>query len=283
VLLLATIDPQGLPSTLGDKERQMPKSGSDALGPSVPFGLVIAFVTIAVATLVAGVVLWWPQSGQASTANSDLGLTLIGGSLALTAGGAVGFIVMRAEQQFDSAMRRDQSRRDLRLALGTATSAEGVDLSNQDLSGQWLREKRLSGANFRGARLFEADLSRAILIRADLTGADLRKSVLAGADLSSANLQRVKFSGADLSGANLSNAQLFDADFDRSTLERPEWTLSDGTRINERFEPAKLDGATLTGAWYHDGTRWPNGFDPEAAGARKVVVHAPSRRSELGL
>lgn len=58
---------------------------------------------------------------------------------------------------------------------------------------------------------------------------------LVGADLRSADLR-----GADLRGANLSDANL---------------------------EGADMSGADLYATQYNSGTKWPEGFDPEAAGA----------------
>ncbi len=69
----------------------------------------------------------------------------------------------------------------------------------------------------------------------DLRGADLSEANLRGADLSYANLH-----SADLSGANLSGAYL---------------------------PGAKLESADLRGARYSLNTTWPDGFDPQAAGA----------------
>ena len=82
----------------------------------------------------------------------------------------------------------------------------------------------------RGAILVGADLSHAELRAADLTGADLSGALLSGADLS-----HTDFVDADLSGADLSRANLV--------------------------------GAMLRLAKYNADTKWPLGFDPEAAGA----------------
>ena len=69
----------------------------------------------------------------------------------------------------------------------------------------------------------------------DLHAADLRNADLIGVDLSDAILLKTNLCGADLRGADLSGAL--------------------------------LDGARLYDALYDEATRWPEGFDPEAAGA----------------
>jgi Pentapeptide repeats (8 copies) len=115
----------------------------------------------------------------------------------------------------------------------------------------------LAHTNLRGSRAAEihligADLSGAQLQRTDLRDARLGRANCPGANLGSANL-----SGADLSGANLLGANLTEAD------------LSDANLMD-----ATLTGAMLIGTHYSRETTWPEGFDPEAAGARpwKVVV-----------
>ena len=88
----------------------------------------------------------------------------------------------------------------------------------------------LSDADLSNASLHRANLSDAVLIGANLSGTDLRGTELGGADLSGANL-----SGADLSYTDLSNATLSDTD--------------------------------LSNATYNAATKWPQDFDPAAAGA----------------
>jgi uncharacterized protein YjbI with pentapeptide repeats len=63
------------------------------------------------------------------------------------------------------------------------------------------------------------------------------------ADLTETNLNKVDLSKADLSGADLRKADL---------------------------HKANLCGANLSGAVYDKETIWPDGFDPQAAGAIPV-------------
>lgn len=75
-------------------------------------------------------------------------------------------------------------------------------------------------------------------------GADLTTASLLGANLTGARLEHANLTRASLLGANLTDARLQDAD------------LTD----------AVLEGATLSEARANSNTRWPEGFDPQAAG-----------------
>jgi len=114
----------------------------------------------------------------------------------------------------------------------------GGSLSGRDLSGRNMEFADLSGMNLRGVSLTGANLTEAHLTGTNLTDADLRE----------ANLDAAHARGADLTGANLSGASLR------------------GTHMPN----ASLENATLTGAKYNEVTRWPDNFDPVAAGAVKV-------------
>jgi hypothetical protein len=113
----------------------------------------------------------------------------------------------------------------------------------------------LEGVDLRGAYLFRADLAGANLRGADLSDADLREATLAGADLTGAALRHVLLFQADLTGARLDGADLRGAMFWRTKLLN-----TDLTRAN------------LAGAWYSRTLRWPEGFDPQAAGALREGV-----------
>jgi hypothetical protein len=120
-----------------------------------------------------------------------------------------------------------------------------ADLNEANLSKTDLRETNLVGANLHSAVLTEADLtgadlSRAELCRANLTGANLTGADLTGANLSVSSPFFAKLTGADLTGANLTGAN--------------------------------LTGANLRSTKYDDTTKWPDGFDPIAAGAKNVGI-----------
>jgi hypothetical protein len=120
----------------------------------------------------------------------------------------------------------------------------GADLSGYMLDGANFSGRDISGANLGGANLAKADLYRADLAKADLSGANL-----GGADLTRANLK-----GADLTGVNLGGADLTLANLTRADLY--------GANLTE----AKLAWADLKWAGANEGTIWPEGFDPVAAG-----------------
>jgi uncharacterized protein YjbI with pentapeptide repeats len=90
-------------------------------------------------------------------------------------------------------------------------------------------------ADLRDLDLRALNLSGAALNGVDLTGANLRGAILRGAKLNDAVLVAVDLREADLSDANLAGAD--------------------------------LDQGRLNGAIYTANTIWPDGFDPEGAGA----------------
>jgi uncharacterized protein YjbI with pentapeptide repeats len=139
----------------------------------------------------------------------------------------------------------------------------------------------LNGADLRGA-----DLSGTGLDGAELSGCDLTDADLSGAYLGSARLRFTNLQGADLSRANLVHAEVGAAlldektTFDKALLisaslsEAYPYARSELARVGkanqERAEAdwlAALQGASWTGAAYDYSTKWPTGFDPQAAGA----------------
>src|SRR3954467_8883369 len=70
------------------------------------------FVVAAAALIVGGFALWWPRRGRESIADSDLGLALFGGGLALTAGYLVARAVFVAQARLDREIRRAGERRE---------------------------------------------------------------------------------------------------------------------------------------------------------------------------
>ncbi len=152
------------------------------------------------------------------------------------------------------------------LVIGTACGKEvydgcpkkadgSLDCSNQDLSGERLRELDFSGADFTRANLKGANLKKADLSGANLSGLDLsEEDMFNGADLSGANL-----SGANLSGADLRNVNFSGANFKGADLRGADF--AGGWRPD-----AKLTGANLEGVTADTNTDWPGDFDWKAAG-----------------
>lgn len=118
--------------------------------------------------------------------------------------------------------------------------SDKITLTKEDQSATDFMVAKLLHATLTNARMSGADLSRARLIGANLSGADLSK-----ADLIGANLCRANLSGANLSEARLIFSFLMGAD----------------------LSGANLNKADLKEAKYDQKTKWPEGFDPIAAGA----------------
>lgn len=124
------------------------------------------------------------------------------------------------------------------------------DLSRADLSRADFTNADLSGVMFMETQLEEAFLGRADLREAYLRSANLRAASLGSADLQNAFLMRANLQNAFLGNANLRGANLQEANLRTTDLQG-----------------ANLQGANLDQAKYNEYTKWPSGFDPEAAGA----------------
>ena len=106
-----------------------------------------------------------------------------------------------------------------------------------------------------GVSLFRAKLSKVNLQGANLQGADLGQADLTGANLSNADLTKALLTQTDLTGAKLVGAKLTNADMKWAVLRGADLTGAD------------LTGVTISFAPYDRDTKWPQGFDPKAAGA----------------
>jgi uncharacterized protein YjbI with pentapeptide repeats len=229
------------------------------------------FVVVAVGLIGGGLVLWFPERGGPSTANSDLGLALFGGGLALTAGYLVSRAVFVAQARLDRELRRAEERRERdnqRVMLSMTESMPGVDLREADLQGISLRQKDLTGANLRGANLEGATMDRVYLNNACLAGANLRRAAI-GVPGFSAGMTNVDLTDADLSEATiiadlrlstLRGADLRGADLSRAMVSHPH---------PEQAEPETIEreAANFEGAKYDERTQWPPDFDVDAARA----------------
>lgn len=98
------------------------------------------------------------------------------------------------------------------------------------------------------------------LSKIDLSGADLSGTDLARAELSEANLSNANLTDADLSWADLTKANLRGANLTRADMR---WTKLWGADLTG----VDLTGVTPSFAPYDAFTKWPEGFDPKAAGA----------------
>jgi hypothetical protein len=90
-------------------------------------------------------------------------------------------------------------------------------------------------------------------------GGSLAGSHMPGASFSGANFAGQDFSQANLRGADLTDANLRGADLSGCDLRGADFTGAD------------LAGVELTDAAYDRFTRWPEGFDPDEYGAKRVA------------
>lgn len=139
----------------------------------------------------------------------------------------------------------DMFKAELKEADLYMVDAERAIFVEANLQGATLKYADLTNANMHRANLADADLNRAIMYQTYLSWANLQGAFLNGAKMVEANLQGVNATGAFLSRVDLQGADLREANLDGAWLDR----------------------ANLNQAKYSDGTIWPEGFDPVAAGA----------------
>lgn len=130
------------------------------------------------------------------------------------------------------------------------TDAEASQTGDKRRDEQYDIALNWSGQSMRGFDLSKRDLDALALHGADLISANLQYASLVATGLQEARLIRADLTYADLSYADLSHANMV-----RAILSRT------------RLEGAILTGANLSGATYDAATKWPEGFDPAAAGA----------------
>lgn len=130
-----------------------------------------------------------------------------------------------------------------------------------DLSGSDLRRVTLDGS-FQGVNLMRANLQFAVFV-----GGDLRDAWLGWADLREAVLYQ-----ADLEGASLAHADLWKADLREAGLRQAVLTAADlreAVLTGADLRQAVLEDAKLQKAVMDAHTRWPDDFDPVAAGVKR--------------
>jgi hypothetical protein len=135
-------------------------------------------------------------------------------------------------------------------AILTSANLAGAILTNADLMSAILTNANLVGTIFTNAVLVRANLTNAVLVRAIFTNAVLVRAIFEHANLSDAILKNAHLGRANLTSANLTRAYLAGANLAYADLKN-----------------ADLANVTLAGATYDARTRWPVGFDPDAAGA----------------
>lgn len=128
-----------------------------------------------------------------------------------------------------------------------------ANLSGAELSFSSLIDVKLNVAILKGINLEFSDLTNAQLLNANLEGATLFETNFTEAHMRKSNLRGVNLVNATLKGTELVRANLENADLSNANLE-----------------DAILHQANLRGAKYNKNTTFPEGFDPEAAGAIRV-------------
>ena len=156
----------------------------------------------------------------------------------------------------------------------------GWDFSGQLLTGAIFGYSSLQNASFEGANLTNAYLFGARLEGADLTGAIITGANFAEAYITNDQLYSTEsYRLKNLSGIDLASAELNGSDLQQQNLTNAFLSSYDliGTRlVDANLRGSKLAGAdllyaTLTGAdfrgaTYNQWTRFPEEFDPIAAG-----------------
>lgn len=134
-----------------------------------------------------------------------------------------------------------------------------VSLSGADLTATSLESTDLSFANLKEARLAKANMYRTDLSLANMRGANLKEAKFYHPNLTLSDLRQADLRGAVLDGASLPSTDLREADLRSTDLSRCELET---IGINNKIYKTDLEGAR-----YDRATRWPDGFDPKAAGA----------------
>ena len=136
-----------------------------------------------------------------------------------------------------------------------AMRLDGLSLHRAMLDGQDLQRASLVKADLRGAFISDANLDDAVLHEASLICAFLVRTTLRRTVLDGGRAIGCIFDDADLTDASLLGVDIGHASFSKARLHG-------ANLLCQRIEMASFAGAT-----YDVHTRWPEGFDPIAAGA----------------
>jgi hypothetical protein len=135
-----------------------------------------------------------------------------------------------------------------------------VQIFGVDMSGMTI----VKNSNLIGINLTDDDLSRANLSYVDLSGASLGDTQFQNAYLNEDNLINAYLNGANLVGANLSGSSLYGANLKGANLSGADL---EGARYNLKpIQKKDTQGNPLI----VEPTQWPQGFNPQAAGATCV-------------
>ena len=206
-------------------------------GLLAPILLTVAAFTLPLVALLAilAVRLWRQHTVRPPQAPDQSRASL---AIALGAGAVVTFSILLIQtvvQIIDYQQNLENQRQTIRLALASQSDLSGLaapldpaDGEILDMSGYWLRGKKLNwaslnGVNFQGANFVFADLSGAMLRDANLGADDNgRRTDLRAASLYWSDLTHASFSGANLVDADLRRAFLCGVDLSQADLTRTD-------------------------------------------------------------
>src|SRR5215218_913420 len=151
---------------------------------------------------------------------------------------------------------------DIHAAVSAVSRLQLGAVPRFDLSGSDLRRLTSSDGSFQGANLMRANLQFAVFV-----GGDLRDAWLGWADLREAVLYQADLEGAALACADLRKADLRDADLRQAVLTEAD--LQEATLTGADLRQAILDDTKLQEEVMDGRTRWPDDFDPVAAGVKR--------------
>ena len=238
-----TVGPDpGLIATAATARRRRSRAGAAVLlGVSAALLMVLSL---------PGLLLWWPSATDA-TSRANLGANLLGGSIVAFSVMLVQLLVTWRIHRREQTGQRRAERAELTLQLSLREDFVGIDLAWRDLSGFYLRRKKLAGARLVAATLDFADLSSAGLAEADLSGATLEHTRFDRCDLSGARLSAARGIAASLRSANLRGARMDHMRLPLSDLGGADLRDCDLTGANLNscdLAGTDLRGATLDGA-----------------------------------
>lgn len=142
---------------------------------------------------------------------------------------------------------------------------------------------RLEGVNLAGAQLFEADFSGATFQRVVLDDSVLDRAIARGASFSGSSFVRARAPGLAAEGASFANVRAVAANFDGANFTDADFESADlrasrfaganlsGAKLTNAdlrgadVSRANLAGASLRGARVDCATRFPRGFNTDAA------------------
>jgi hypothetical protein len=139
----------------------------------------------------------------------------------------------------------------------------GTEEKREFVINKRIKEKDFSSLNFKNADLRKADLKGVNLASSDLHESDLSNVNLSGTIFQRAKLYNANLSNSILTGATLRFAKMRGADLTKADMSGADLSWA-------RLQDVKLNDAILKNVRYNDRTIWPKGFDPVAAGAKKV-------------